>query len=160
MNQDFDVARNVYIDTDLAGTVTQLRHLGSPVNTAAATPQLAATEYLLEYGDLLQLGAKALDNLGSSPSELPEQAGVELRFVGQKSQFDSETVTYSQTVLGLPVFEAGVSVQLQTNPFRVVSYAEHPASGCSGRRARREPSEEGARDHDGTARAVAGDRRR
>lgn len=128
MNQDFDVSRNVYIDTDRAGTVTELRHLGAPVDTGAATPQLAAAAYLHQYGDLLRLGDTALDHLGSAPSELPEESGVELRYIGQKAQFDMETVAYSQTVLGLPVFEAGVAVQLQTNPFRIVSTqsTQHP----------------------------------
>jgi hypothetical protein len=128
MNQDFDVARNVYIDTDAVGTVTALRHLGAPVVTVAPTPQLAATAYLNSYADLLSLSPTALGRLGSAPSEVPEQAGVELRYLGQKAQFDMETVAYSQTVLGLPVFEAGVAVQLQTDPFRVVSAqsTQHP----------------------------------
>ncbi|HEY3528833.1 MAG TPA: hypothetical protein VGK78_06760 [Nocardioides sp.] len=121
MIQELDVARDVYIDRDTDGQVLHLRHLGSPYAVPAATPQLAASRYLHSFGDILGLTPTALATLAESPSTTPVDAPVELRFSGEKAQFDTTTVAYQQTVLGLPVFEAGVAVQLTSAPFRVVS---------------------------------------
>ncbi|MFN2560276.1 MAG: hypothetical protein ABR571_03115 [Jatrophihabitans sp.] len=121
MRQDFDAARNVYLDRDPGGVVAQLRHLGAPFVTTARTPQLAAADYLTGYADLLEIEPAQLANLASSPASMPEKAPVEFRYLTEKSQFDMTTVAYQQTVLGLPVFEAGVAVQMKTDPFQVVS---------------------------------------
>jgi hypothetical protein len=128
MEQEFNAGRNVYLDRDQLGIVRQLRHIDAPFESLARTPQLAAAEYLHRFGDLLELPASALDNLGLSPAPLPEDADVEFRYLLDKQQFDTATVAYNQTVLGLPVFEAGVAVQMKTAPFRVLSSqsTQHP----------------------------------
>ncbi|MDQ1486734.1 MAG: zinc metalloprotease ZmpB, partial [Actinomycetota bacterium] len=128
MDQEFDVGRNVYLDRDPQGTVRQLRHVDEPFVSQARTPQLAAADYLHSYGDLLQLAPPELGSLGLSPATEPEDAGVEFRYLLQKEQFDTATVAYNQTALGLPVFEAGVAVQMKTSPFRVLSSqsTQHP----------------------------------
>ena len=129
MDQEFDVARNVYLDRDHEGTVLALRHLDAPFATTARTPQLAAADYLHDFADLLQITPAALDNLGESPAPTPQPVGVEFRYLTEKSQFDTTTVAYQQTALGLPVFQAGVAVQMKTGPFRVISSqsTQHPA---------------------------------
>src|SRR5689334_19412258 len=114
MDQEFDSARNVYLDRDKAGLVRQLRHLHAPFVSQARTPQLVAADYLHTFGDLLQVPASELGNLGLSPSRHPENVGVELRYLSQSVQFDTATVAYNQTALGLPVFQAGVAVQMKT----------------------------------------------
>jgi zinc metalloprotease ZmpB len=121
MDQEFDVSRDVYLDRDRQGTVLQLRHLGAPFVTTSSTPQLAASDYLHSFADLLEIAPSQLDNLGQSPATTPQKAPVEFRYLGEKSQFDTTTVAYHQTVLGLPVFQAGVAVQMKTGPFRVIS---------------------------------------
>ncbi|MCW2541530.1 MAG: hypothetical protein JWN95_3255 [Frankiales bacterium] len=121
MEQDFDAALNVYLDRDQQGTVLQLRHLDAPFRAASGTPQLAAADYLHNFADLLGIAPPELANLGQSPSRAPEDVDVEYRFLGEKSQFDTTTVAYHQTALGLPVFQAGLAVQMQNNPFRVLS---------------------------------------
>jgi zinc metalloprotease ZmpB len=121
MEQEFNAGRNVYLDRDPHGAVRQLRHLDAPFLSNANTPQLVASEYLHSFGDLLQLPATELDHLGLPPSPQPEDVGVELRYLGEKHQFDTATVAYHQTALGLPVFEAGLAVQMATAPFRVLS---------------------------------------
>lgn len=128
MEQEFDAARNVYLDRDKQGAVRQLRHLDAPFASTARTPQLVAGEYLRSFGDLLQVPASELGNLGLAPSPSPVDAGVELRYLGEKQQFDTATVAYHQTALGLPVFEAGIAVQMKTGPFRVMSSqsTQHP----------------------------------
>lgn len=128
MDQEFVANRNVYLDRDATGTVRQLRHSDAPFASAARTPQLVASEYLHAYSDLLELPASELSNLGAAPSREPIDVGVELRYLGEKMQFDTATVAYDQTVLGLPVFGAGVAVQMMTEPFRVLSSqsTQHP----------------------------------
>src|SRR5438874_6886680 len=121
MNQKFDLAQNVYLDLDSQGIVRQLVHTHAPVVIQAATPQLAATSYLKEFGELLGLTSEQLKNLSLSPSRTIEDAPVEYRFLQEKHQFDSATVAFYQTDLGIPVWEAGVAVQLKLNPFRILS---------------------------------------
>src|SRR5512135_3495279 len=121
MNQEFNSARNLYLDRDGKGIVRQLLHTHAPVLTEARTPQLAAAEYLHQFGELLGLTSEQLENLGSSPSTTIEDAPVEYRFLQEKHQFDTATVAYYQTDLGLPVWQAGLAVQMKLNPFRILS---------------------------------------
>jgi hypothetical protein len=46
---------------------------------------------------------------------------VGLRFLSEVAQFDATVVTFAQTVLGLPIWEAGVALHMLQNPFRVMS---------------------------------------
>jgi zinc metalloprotease ZmpB len=128
MDQELIVDRNVYLDRDHRGVVRQLRHLDAPFASQAPTPQLVAAEYLHRFGDLLELPADELTNLGLAPLAEPEEIGTEFRYLAEKQQFDTATVAYNQTALGLPVFEAGVAVQMRTTPFRVISSqsTQHP----------------------------------
>jgi zinc metalloprotease ZmpB len=121
MNQEFDLVRNVYLDLDSKGIVRQLLHTHAPVAIQAATPQIAAATYLKQFGDLLGLTSEQLKNLSLSPSTNIENAPIEYRFLKEKHQFDSATVAYYQTDLGIPVWEAGVAVQIKLNPFRILS---------------------------------------
>ncbi|MDQ1586454.1 MAG: zinc metalloprotease ZmpB [Actinomycetota bacterium] len=128
MDQEFNVGRNTYLDRDQRGTVRQLRHIDVPFQSQARTPQLVAAEYLHSFADLLELPATSLSRISESPATHPEAADVELRFLGEKQQFDTATVAFHQTALGLPVWEAGVAVQMKTAPFRVLSSqsTQHP----------------------------------
>ncbi len=121
MTQEFNPARNVYLDKDAQGTVIQLNHTHAPVLISGNTPQIVAGTYLNQFGELLGLASGQLKNLSLSPSTSVEQANVEYRFSLEKHQFDTATVAYYQTDLGLPVWQAGISVQLKLNPFRVLS---------------------------------------
>jgi hypothetical protein len=121
MYQEFNSARNAYLDRDEEGIVRQLLHTHAPVVSEARTPQLAAAEYLDQFGELLGLTSEQLKNLSLSPSPIIEDAPVEYRFLQEKHQFDTATVAYYQTDLGLPVWQAGVAVQMKLNPVRVLS---------------------------------------
>lgn len=121
MNQRFDIARNVYLDVDENGVVRQLLHTHAPVAVQAATSQLAAATYLEQFRELLGVTFEQLKNLGLSPSKAIEDSPVEYRFSTEKHQFDSSTVAYYQTELGIPVWEAGLAVQMKKNPFRILS---------------------------------------
>ena len=121
INQEFNAARNVYIDRDIDGVIRQLLHTHAPVSLEASTPQLAAAGYLEKFGELLGLVQEQLKNLSLSPSDSIEDSPVEYRFLKEKHQFDSATVAFYQTDLGIPVWEAGVAIQMKMNPFRIVS---------------------------------------
>ena len=122
MDQEFNPTRNVYLDRDLSGRVRQLRHVDAPFLSQARTPQLVAGDYLRSFADLLEVPAAGLSRMSEFPAQRPEAAAaVELRYLGEKSQFDTATVAFHQTALGLPVWEAGVAVQMTTEPFRVLS---------------------------------------
>ena len=87
----------------------------------AGTVQLAAQEYLGASGHLLGLKAKELKNLCLPPESDPIDAGIEYRFLAEKPRFDTTTVAYYQTYLGLPVWQSGLAVHMKQAPFRIIS---------------------------------------
>jgi hypothetical protein len=121
MSQEFVAARNVYLDLDTHGVVRGLVHINQPFESAAPTPQLVAADYLGSFSDLLGLEAEQLQHLGLSPGTQLTKDGVQYRFLLEKQQEGIATVAYQQTVLSLPIWEAGVALQIQTAPFRVLS---------------------------------------
>src|SRR5207248_208998 len=121
MFQEFRSDRNAYLDRDTAGVVRQVLHTLEPVSSTARTPQLAAADYLQRFGDLLGVTSDQLTSLSVAPSTALEDAPVEFRFIQERPQFDTTTVAFHQTDFGLPIWQAGLSVQLKNDPFRVLS---------------------------------------
>jgi hypothetical protein len=121
MSEEFNESANAHVNRDQDGVVRDVLHLEGPYLASAPTGQLAAQEYLRQFHELLGIPLDELRSLSLAPAERPEPLNVEYRFLTEKAQFDTTVVTFSQTCLGLPVWEAGVSVQMRQNPFRVVS---------------------------------------
>ncbi|HXW79756.1 MAG TPA: hypothetical protein VEJ84_09655, partial [Acidimicrobiales bacterium] len=121
MSQEFDEPSRTHINRDEQGTVRDVLHLEGPFRTSAPTAQLAAQEYLRAHQALLGLSEAELGSLALEPEPRPIGVGPQLRFSSEKAQFDTTTVTYAQTCLALPVWEAGVSVQMRRDPLQVVS---------------------------------------
>jgi len=119
--QEFDELSKALVDRDDNGIVRGVLHVEQFYQSVARSPQLAAHEYLEKFADLLGLKDTELRALGASPELAPSTEGVEYRLWAEKTQFDTTTVTFSQTCLGLPVWEAGLAVQMKVNPFRIVS---------------------------------------
>jgi hypothetical protein len=90
------------------------------VVSTAGTAQLAAHDYLGRFRDLVGTKAEELKNLDRAPESELVDAGVEYRFLAEKTQFEATTVSYYQTVFGLPVWGAGLSVHMKHAPFRIV----------------------------------------
>lgn len=88
-------------------------HFTSRANNARG----AAREYLGKYYRLIGTKADQLRNLHRRPDKDLTDAPIEYRLHAEKSQFDSTTVAYYQTVFGLPIWEAGLAV-----------HVKHPAS--------------------------------
>ena len=120
INQEFDHARNVYLDRDAEGIGRQLLHTHAPVVIEGATVRHVAAAYLHRFGEMLGLTSDQLKNLHSPPSTSIEAADIEYRFLDEKQQFDTVSIAYSQTEFGLPVWRAGVAVHLKFNPFQVL----------------------------------------
>ena len=60
MNQEFDHARNVYLDGDGEGIGRQLSHTHAPVVIEGATVRHVAAAYLHRFGELLGLTSDQL----------------------------------------------------------------------------------------------------
>jgi hypothetical protein len=120
MFEEFDERSQTKIVRDADGIARVLSHANRYVATEAPTPQLAARDYLGRYGELLGLQRKQLSNLFLPPEQEPSADEIEYRFLSEKHQFDLTTVAFHQTLLGLPVWEAGLSITMKDNPLRVV----------------------------------------
>jgi zinc metalloprotease ZmpB len=121
MSQEFDSEAKAYLTRDAEGTVRDLLHVEEPFESKAGTAVLAAREYLGKYGGVLGIETAELANFSLGAEDTPQDIGVEYRFNQEKPQFDMTTVVFDQTFLGLPVWQAGVSVHMQQKPFVVLS---------------------------------------
>lgn len=120
MYEEFDGRTRTKIVRDADGIVRVLSHADRHVAVKAATPQLAANDYLNRYGRLLGLKQQHLKNLTRGVVQDPTGAPVDYRFLREKSLFDVTTVAFDQTRFGLAVWEAGISVTMKHNPLRVI----------------------------------------
>ena len=113
MSQQYDDDRRFYIDDDPEGVARVVLPSHGNRRTAAQLPQLAATEFLTEHADVVGVRPEwftgaALTGAGEAADlEDGGTAGIELRFDGEKRQFDCTTVAYQQTWRGLPVWRCG-----------------------------------------------------
>jgi zinc metalloprotease ZmpB len=122
MFQEFSKARKVYINRDAQGVARELLHFDSPVAIQAASSNLIAAEYLRMYGDLFGITPAQLNNVGSRPSQTLTDDSVEYRLLKELSTSErTTTVALDQTDFGIPVWHAGVGVNIRLNPTRVVS---------------------------------------
>src|SRR2546423_3772600 len=110
MNQEYNLSNRVHINRDDKGIARELLHNGERFVSTANTAQLAATQYLGKYGDLLGIKPAETNNLALFPEKGAVEAGGEFRFQTEKQAFDMTTVMYQQTYLGLPIWHAGVAV--------------------------------------------------
>jgi zinc metalloprotease ZmpB len=78
------------------------------------TPQESARNFLVANAATLGLSPESVDtNLALNADVSPSPEGQALRFESEKSMMDTTTVTYVQTMFGLPIHEAGISVTTQ-----------------------------------------------
>jgi zinc metalloprotease ZmpB len=118
--EEFDARTQTRIVRDGDDVARMLFHHGHYIAARAATPQLAARDYLGHYGRLFGVRQQHLKNLLRPPEHEVTDAAVEYRLLPAKTQFDMTTVPFQQTCLGLPIWEAGLSVTIKHQPYRVV----------------------------------------
>lgn len=88
-------------------------------DVGAATAQQAAKRFLAEHAQILQLPQFAPAALDVRPAIAPGGEQQALHFETEKRLMDSTIVSYCQTVFGLPVHQAGLSVIMQAADNRV-----------------------------------------
>ena len=126
----FQLTPNVEVRRDRDGRVRQLSHPAqpyhpSPFERAAAglsdtlTPRALAEQYIREVSGILELPPSATENFAADVTASPSAAPEDLRFKEEKSVAGAATVSYNQTVFGLPIWDAGVSVRVNTSPMQV-----------------------------------------
>jgi len=59
--------------------------------------------------------------IGKDPSDVVESAGTELRFGRQDAITGTATVSFQQTHFGLPIWQAGFTVSMLTEPLRATA---------------------------------------
>ncbi len=121
----FNLTFNVSVVRDTAGVVRSLEHLQQPytppVGLAAPNAQNLAGQYLQDVAAIYSIPQSMIQNLGAPLSPTPTQDPVSLRFAEEKSLTQTTLISFVQTVLGLPIWEAGFSVSLLPSPLRTVS---------------------------------------
>jgi len=121
----FNITPNVHIRRDANERVRQIRHLQEPYEAASEvipTPQLLARAYLEDVALLLNLEPDTLLTLDENVADSsPSLEGSRLRFSHEQTAGNTRVVAHTQTHIGIPVFRAGTSVVLDSDPTRVIS---------------------------------------
>jgi len=132
----FEITRNVKIKRDSNGVVRQVYHprqaytvemfaaassLDAPSLRDRLTIREIADQYVREVLPVYQLASDMADNLTAEVAEEVVQEGSKLKLAEEKTIRDQATVSYAQTYLGLPVWEAGLSVRIRNHPLSVTS---------------------------------------
>lgn len=126
----FELTPNVEVRRDRDGRVRQLSHPSAPytpeaTDLAAAgqsevlTPRALAEQYIRDVSGILGLAASATGNFAASAAASPSGAPEDLRFKEEKTTAGTATVAYSQTILGLPIWDAGVAVRINAAAMQV-----------------------------------------
>jgi hypothetical protein len=93
----------------------------------AATPQQAAAEFLRSNADVLKIPVEGMQSLDVRAAIAPSGENQALRFEAEKRLMDTTIVSYTQTMFGLPVYQAGVAVTVEDadNAVRAASSTLH-----------------------------------
>ena len=81
---------------------------------AASTPQEAARNFLTAQASVLQVPQDAMRTLDVRSAIAPTAENQALRFESETHLMDTAVVSYSQTMFGLPIYQAGISVTVRT----------------------------------------------
>ncbi len=117
------ITANVHVERAPNGTVRQLRHLQQPYLAGKLGGRSLAANYVQEVARIYELPPDALTTLNSPfhPSNSFTSEPARLRFFSENALLGTSTVAFVQTLGGLPIWEAGLSVTVQTGPERVTS---------------------------------------
>jgi hypothetical protein len=109
-------ANIIYDDQGHARHFNFARDAGARADLAASTsrtPQDVANAFLQEQADVLKMPLAAVQSLGVRAAIAPTSENQAVRFDFEKRLMDSTIVNYTQTMFGLPIYQAGVSVTIQ-----------------------------------------------
>jgi hypothetical protein len=122
----FDDSPNVQVDRDESGHIRILRHAGEPFTTERAGLTAPSARELADEYVRQVLGVYGIeqDEVADLDGEIRTEAvdeGSRLRFSEAKTVLDTTVVSYQETYLGLPVWQAALEVRMYGDPLRVVS---------------------------------------
>jgi leucyl aminopeptidase len=129
-----EIPMSTDVKRDAAGKVRDLSHVQQPyrpattarateaMSDAAAilTPRTLAEQYLRDMAPVLELAPPMLENFAANAANAPTTSGTELRFKEEKTVSSSVAVSYDQTHLGLPIWDAGVAVRIDGKAMQVM----------------------------------------
>lgn len=133
---DFELNDNVKISKDERGNVQLLDHFQEPFvasemsaaasfngSAAPITPHGLADQYLQRAASTYGIDQSMLTNPGDGNafSAAATSPDGKLEMVDEKDIMGTTTVSYQQVYDGLPVWKAGVSVTIQSEPLRVTA---------------------------------------
>ncbi len=115
------ITSNVHVERAPDGTVRQLRHLQQPYFEGQLVGRSLAERYVQDVAGFYQFPPDALTTLSSPfhPTNNFSDEPTRLFCYGESALLGTSTITFVQTLGGLPIWEAGLSVTVQTGPDRV-----------------------------------------
>lgn len=137
-----ELTPDIQVSKDDDGRIRQMTHMQRQYHPAAsdllasgvsivAGPRALAEQYLRDSAYLYNFSAEQTSNFAAAVSSSPTDAGVELRFKEEKVVGSSVTISYDQTLYGLPIWRAGVTVRIDakqmgvTGSHNTAHYAVH-----------------------------------
>lgn len=119
----FDLNPDVKIRRDIHGNIRQMSHAQKQYRPESAdlfalgmapprTSRELAEQYLRDTADIFGFAPAETKNFSAAVAMTPSDSGAELRFKEEKSVGDGVTVSYVQTIYGLPIWDAGVVVRI------------------------------------------------
>lgn len=126
----FELTPDMEVRRDQDGIVRSLRHLQSPYTDSEAgltapTPRSLASQYVHDVAELYDLNPDWLATLDQplpkEPRLEPTEEGTRLRFAEERDVMETTVVAYQQTHMGLPVWEAELSVRMHDDALRATS---------------------------------------
>jgi hypothetical protein len=118
----FEITPNVTVEYDEQGVARHIEHIAQPYFSPDKDLRGVAADYVVAVAQEYGLARRMLADVDASVGdELAEGEGTALHFAEEKSVMETTLISYQQTYLGLPVWEAGVAVVLQDKPPRVTS---------------------------------------
>ena len=122
----FDESPDVQVSRDDEGNVRLLRHPADPYTTeraglAAPSPRELADSYVEEVREVYGIQAEEAADLAGAIRAEPVEEGARLKAAEEKTMLDTTVVSYQQTYLGLPVWQAALDVRMYGEPLKVAS---------------------------------------
>ncbi|MDR6859875.1 hypothetical protein [Variovorax guangxiensis] len=140
-----DLNPDIQVRKDDQGRIRQLSHAQRQYHPVAADmlaagvaaitgPRALAEQYLRDSAHLYDFAAEQTGNFAAAISAGPTDAGVELRFKEEKAVGSSVTVSYDQTLYGLPIWRAGMTVRVDGKQMGVTGSHNTAHYGVQARR--------------------------
>lgn len=120
MFQRFDPTSRTFVNVTVDGRATAQLHLQKPFTAQARSPEALAAAYLRSEGGRYGIAPGEVQQSAETPLGTVTDEGVRYRQVDAKRIMGITTVDYAQTLRGIPVWHAGVAVQVRNAPLEVL----------------------------------------